>query len=112
MLERGPKKGLAPAHFFLSTSLVGVSVRTDIKINYNDCENMFIKIVSNFDSSIVNNKRKTIIGVIYRHPCNSYELFQEELSKAIEKLNNCICSFYITGDFNIDLVKQNIDQKV
>ena len=59
------------------------NVRTDIKIDYDDCESLFIKIVNNCDSSIVDDKRKTIIGVIYRHPRYSYELFQEELCKAI-----------------------------
>ena len=72
---------------------------------------MFIQIVNNFDFSIVDNKGKTIIGVIYRHPRHSYALFQE-LCKAIQKLNRCNCSFFITGDFNIDLAKQNTNQQV
>ena len=82
-----------------------ISVRTDIKIDYDDCKSLFIEIVNNSDSSHVDNERK--IGVIYRQPLKSYELFPEELSKAIEKLNRCNCSFYITGKFNIDLAKQH-----
>ena len=86
--------------------------RTDTKIYYDDCKSLFIEIVNNSDSSIVDNKRKTIIGVINRYPRYSYELFQEELFKAIEKLNRFNCSFFITGDFNIDLAKQNTNQQV
>ena len=50
------------------------SVRTDIKFDYGDCESLFIEIVNNSDTGIVDNKRKTIIGVIYRHPHHLYEL--------------------------------------
>ena len=49
-----------------------------------------------------------IIGVIYRHPNHSYKKFCEKLCETIDLLNKSRVDYYITGDFNINIMKYNV----
>ncbi len=73
------------------------SPRDDLKIDLSKCENVWVELT---DSS---NNKKTIIGVIYRHPNNDTKEFQEKLEKTLEKINKENKNFFILGDINIDL---------
>ena len=51
-------------------------------------------------------KKNTIIGCIYRHPCMDIKEFNEDyLDHLMEKLAKEKKDIYLTGDFNIDLMK-------
>ena len=51
-------------------------------------------------------KKNTIIGCIYRHPCMDIKEFNEDyLDHLMEKLSKEKKDIYLTGDFNIDLMK-------
>ena len=81
-------------------------------INCLYCESFFIEIPNN---PKLNNKTVTkslIVGVIYRHPDISYVSFKEQLSEIIQNFSAPNNTFVLTGDYNIELSKQNIDNKI
>ena len=89
------------------------SVKPKISIDCPDCENLFIEFMSKQNS----NKKQTtrslmIIGVIYRHPSGSYVTFQEQLSKILQNISYSNQAYILMGDYNIDLSKQNTNNKV
>ena len=57
-------------------------------------------------------QKNITVGVIYRHPRNSYAEFQNNLSNVVQFLNHSNSPFFLVGDYNIDLSKQNSDRKV
>ena len=62
-----------------------------------------------FVEIIVPNKKNIIVGCIYRHPSmNLCEFNNEHLKNLLAKLNNKKHSFLL-GDFNIDLMKTDVD---
>ena len=82
--------------------------KTDINIDIEDCESLFIKIANHASNRKTN---KTLIGVVYRHLRSCFKSFQSKFCDILHKLNHSNCSFLIS-DFNIDLKKQNIDSKI
>ena len=57
-------------------------------------------------------QHKIVIGNIYRPPRNlleNFETFYNELEPILQKLNSNTPETIITGDFNIDLLKININ---
>lgn len=53
-----------------------------------------------------------IIGNVYRSPGTDFELFIQEFSQVLEKLKHYKNETYIAGDFNLDLLEINSDDKV
>ena len=52
------------------------------------------------------NDKNCIVGVIYRHPCMNPQIFNDEYLKPLtEKLGKEKKNNYLTGDFNLDLLK-------
>ena len=72
--------------------------RTDLKIMTDDYEATWIE--------IKNKKSKNIVcGCIYRHPRNDMTKFIEYIENCLETLDKENKQVYISGDFNIDLLK-------
>ena len=80
----------------------------EITIKNEECESMFIEILN----LKLKKKSKVIVSVIYRHPRSSYDTFQSKFCNILHKLTHSNCSYIISGDFNIDVGKQNGDSKV
>ena len=71
---------------------------------FNQCslnlESLFVK--------ITNTNEPILVGVIYRPPKGDKDSFLTELNNLLQKLPNS--NVYITGDFNINLLKHNLDE--
>ena len=54
-------------------------------------------------------EKNILIGCIYRHPhMNNMDDFNHYMEKTLSKINKENKEVYITGDFNIDLLKYEI----
>lgn len=83
---------------------ITTSIRQDLEIQINEqCENLWIEILNNKGP-------KTVIGVIYRHPDPNISNFQKAFTDTLETLQTQNTVYYIGGDFNIDLQKQNTNK--
>ena len=61
---------------------------------------------------VKNEKRKIIVcGCLYRHPNSDIEDFTDYLTKILAKINKENKECYISGDFNIDLLKYDTNSK-
>ena len=77
--------------------------RNDLSTNIeNIIEAQFIEI-----NSQPNN---IIIGVIYRPPNGKYKQFEEKLSDILQLINQENKTCFLMGDFNIDLLKFNMNE--
>ena len=89
---------------------VGLYVRNDLNfvlkpamsVESEDSESLFIEISSKPSKKKLKN---TVVGVVYRHPGNSYSLFQKHFSNIMHMLNQYNTPFVVLGDYNIDLAK-------
>ena len=75
---------------------------------YKSCEleSVFLEIINE-------GKKNEIFGCIYRHPSMDLEDFCKNFFKDfIEKLSSENKIIYLSGDFNIDLLKADTDEKV
>ena len=73
------------------------------KINELTCvtesiESLFIEVDSKY-------KKNTVFGVIYRPPGQSIDLFINEFTNILNKINASSHNCFIMGDFNLDLMK-------
>ena len=83
---------------------LNVIERKDLNLVSNHCEAVWIE--------ILNKKSKNIIcGCVYKHPKGDIEEFQGYLSKCLTKLNKEKKECYLSGDFNIDLLKYDSNSK-
>ena len=72
---------------------------------YNSCE-----LESKFIEIIHPNKKNTVVGCIYRHPLMDLNQFNENyLNPLMVKLSSENKNIFLMGDFNIDLLKTDID---
>ena len=67
-------------------------------------EGLWIEITNNFGD-------KYIVSVVYRHPRGNIKLFTEQLENYLSKIENdrTIKHSILTGDFNIDLIKFDLN---
>ena len=72
----------------------------DLNLNHDDVEDLWVELFSPFKESI-------IVGNIYFHPNNSVNEFSRNLENTIIKFNNQRQTFYILGDFNINLLSDS-----
>ena len=71
----------------------------DLSVSIKDiCESIFIEIKGK-------NKKKTIVGCIYRHHTTIEEFSNAFFNKAIAKIAKSKITCIFTGDFNADLIK-------
>ena len=78
------------------------SVRSDISVSADRCEDLWIEIEDQHRGS-------NIFGVIYIHPGSGVLDFQEKFEEIIIQLNVSKKPIFITGDFNIDCYKEKND---
>ena len=57
-------------------------------------------------------KKSEIYGCIYRHPCMDADIFNELLDKFLKKVTAEKKVTYLMGDFNMDLLKTETDEKI
>ena len=73
-------------------------------MDFNQCspnlESLFIQ--------VTNKNEPTFVGVIYIPPSADKDSSISEVNKLLQKLPNS--NFYITGDLNINLLKNNLDE--
>ena len=63
-----------------------------------ELESIFIEVINKKESN-------DIVGVIYRHPCMNESSFIDDYTKGLfDKLSNENKKFFISGDFNFDLL--------
>jgi len=67
----------------------------ELSRSFYGCESLWIKVGLN--------KENIIIGVVYRHPHNDMNVFQESFMQTLHKLT--VNKKYVMGEFNIDLLK-------
>ena len=74
--------------------------RPDLNIyKQKELESYFVEIINP-------NEKNSIVGVIYRHPCMNPQTFNDEYLKPLTtKLGKENRTTYLTGDFNLDLLK-------
>ena len=70
----------------------------DIDLNTNNCENLWVDIQ-------LKNEKTLTLGIVYRHPKSNLVEFQEKLHQSVYHLHKLKKTFYICGDFNIDLMQ-------
>jgi hypothetical protein len=73
------------------------TMREDLLLNVNDCENVWLEIK-------VRNT-KFIVASIYRHPRHNYTAYQAAFVNSIEIINKSKINHYIFGDFNVNLLR-------
>ena len=68
-------------------------------------ESVFIEITDK-------NNENQIYGCIYRHPCMDMEIFNGYLENLLKKLDKEKKLSYLTGDFNMDLLQIDTENKI
>jgi len=94
------------ASLFIDPSLDYIQ-RSDLVIDCHDCDSIFIEI-----TNLNNSRKNTIIGIIYRPESVKLIDFFPELTRILNVINTENKPSYIMGDFNIDLLKCDHDNKV
>ena len=79
---------------------INFSVVNTYDLNVNASENIWIEVT-------LHNHKKSVFGVIYRHPTYQISDFQENLEILLDKLNNNNMIYCICGDINVDLLKRD-----
>ena len=80
---------------------ISYNVRNDLSIFNDIMESLFIEI----PSTEFNLERSVIIAVIYRPPNTDLEMFNNEIQDVLNKIHKEKKLCYLSGDFNIDLLK-------
>ena len=94
---------------------VGIYVKSSISYNLKPTINIDLSSVENLWIEIEINKKKLIVGVVYRHPVQTVEqieLFSRALTNIFHELNSKKSEFYVLGDFNIDLIKIKSNNRI
>ena len=80
-----------------------------------DLDNLFYltnKLESTFIEILNNNKKNIIVGCIYKHPSMDIDEFNSLFEILMEKLSNENKEIYLIGDFNLDLLKIDDENKI
>ena len=95
---------LEELEFILANNLK-TTIRPDIVINCEQVESCWIEIDAG------PNKKRYIIGCIYRHPHSKIAAFTEKLDELLGQFNQNKYQVFILGDMNIDFIKFNDNQQ-
>ena len=79
-------------------------IEHDLDMKLTGSEELWVKLLLNDVNST-----QFILGAVYRHPnssTKSIEVFSEALQNTIDKITKCNNTFYLLGDFNIDIFPQ------
>ena len=80
---------------------VQYKIRRDLAIDHPLIENLFIEV----ESGSLNVCKNVIVGIISRVPDSDVEIFNNEFTNILEKINKENKTIYIMGDYNIDILK-------
>ena len=86
-------------------SNLDVTIRQDLNLKQNDCEDLWLQIK-------ISNYKPIVTAAIYRHPKYNFQNFQYALVNSIEKLNKTNTMYYLLGDFNINLLQYEHSNKI
>ena len=89
---------------YVSNNYCKTFVRNDLTLNRTSIETLFVE--------IQHNKQNILVGVIYRRPGTDFDDFYNSLSSILNVTKKENKLIYITGDFNIDLLKFHGDEKI
>jgi len=106
--------GYSFAHSDTQYAAGGVAIYTKGNISYvvrHDLSEILTEAESLWLEVILNGK-KTVISVICRHPALQYDSFTKELENILHNLNDNKVTYYICGDFNINLLQHESSQQV
>ena len=78
--------------------------RNDLAYFESEMESVFIE----FDKSVFQSSSNIIIGVVFRMPDSSVEVFNERLSDILNSVQKENKLFYSLGDLNIDFFKHDV----
>ena len=90
---------------------VGISVKSSISYNIKPTINIDLSSVENLWIEIEINKKKLIVGIVYRHLVQ-IDLFSRALTNIFLELNSKKSEFYELGDYNIDLTKIKSNNRI
>lgn len=84
--------------------------RTDLEVKFQDCnsEAVFLEV----QTVVLKEKKKVIIGCIYRPPNTNINEFKEGLLEVLEHVDKENKPCYLLGDFNINLLNEEIKQHI
>ena len=88
-------------HNALYKNTIQYKIQQDLTIDYPLIENLFIEI----ESGSLNVCKNVIVGLIYRVPDSDVEVFDNEFTDILEKINKENKAIYITGDYDIGILK-------
>ena len=98
-----PNKGMFGGVCILIRKDLKYHLRQDLEMKSEDVEDIWI------ETTIQNHK--TIIGSIYRHPGTNIENFTHNIEITMNTIQKETGKAFICGDYNIDGIKINVDQK-
>ena len=100
-------KGGGVAMYFNNDLKISWKVRQDLSLkDSREMESLFVQIKQS-NLSV----KEIIVGVIYRPPNTDFDVFYDSFSDILVKINAEKRPTYLLGDFNIDLLKYNKNQK-
>ena len=95
------------AMYFNNDLKISWKVRQDLSLkDSREMESLFVQIKQS-NLSV----KEIIVGVIYRPPNTDFDVFYDSFSDILVKINAEKRPTYLLGDFNIDLLKYNKNQK-
>ena len=71
-----------------------------------------MKLESTFVELLIKGKKNIVIGCIYKHPKLDINEFNTLFEQALEKLASENKEVYLLGDYNIDLLKTDDEDKI
>ena len=74
--------------------IIKFSLRNDLKLNLQDCEDLWLEVDCN--------KSNLIVAVVYRHPKQDISPFHDKLCRNLNELENNKEKYILSGDINID----------
>ena len=100
---KGSKSNRGGVAIYVKTNLTVIE-RSDLNLLDNNFEAQWIEIINKTTKNI-------ICGCFYRHPSSDIDIFTNYLAKCVQKINKEKKECYLSGDFNIDLLKYESSNK-
>jgi len=99
-IYKNVKKRAGGVAFYISDKF-NYDISNNFHINYDDCENLWITLT--YSKTNI----EYIVWVAYRHPISKHKYFIDALNSFITKLLKRNNTFYLLGDFNINIGKSS-----
>ena len=87
------------------------SVRNDLALGVNHCEDIWINIVMD-QCGKKTGPKNFVIGLIYIHPNHKYDFFCNKLCNTLDILNKSKTDYVRVGDINVDIMKFNLASNI